>query len=94
MNEVISRKGKSFDHDYLPWTAPPQSAVYTHPDEVLSDSSLTFDQKREVLASWASDARAVVDAPTLRQLDSGAVVHIDAVLWALSRLSCGRAANV
>jgi hypothetical protein len=92
MNEV-NRKGESSENDYLFWTAAPQSAVYTHPDEVLSDSHLTFDQKREMLASWASDARAVVDAPTLRQLDSGAVVHVDAVLWALSRLSCGKAAN-
>jgi hypothetical protein len=65
MNEVISRKGKSFDHDYLPWTAPPQSAVYTHPDEVLSDSRLTFDQKREVLVSWASDTRVLSWTPRL-----------------------------
>ena len=60
--------------------------IYTHPDEVLSDPKRTQAEKRELLASWISDARAVENAPTLRQLDSGAVVEVDAILQALVSL--------
>ena len=60
---------------------------YTHPNEVVRDPRLTFAEKREILASWASDVRAVLNAPPLRQLDNGAVVHIDTVLRALNFLS-------
>ena len=37
-----------------------------HPDEVLTATHLTVDEKRASLASWASDARAVTDVPALR----------------------------
>jgi hypothetical protein len=57
-----------------------------HPDDVMSNLQLTRAQKREILASWASDARAVPDMPALRQLDSGAIVRVDDVLRALSAL--------
>ncbi len=60
---------------------------FMHPDELVSDPRLTHAEKREVLASWASDARAVPDAPALRQLDNGAVVRIDDVLRALRSLN-------
>jgi hypothetical protein len=59
---------------------------HAHPDEVLGDPRLTFAQKRGILASWASDARAVLDAPALRQLESGVVLHIDIILDALKVL--------
>jgi hypothetical protein len=59
------------------------AAIYTHPDDVASDPRLTLAEKRAVLASWISDARAVEDAPSLRRLDSGAVVEVDAILRAL-----------
>ena len=48
-----------------------------------SDPKLTTAEKRAVLASWISDARAVENAPSLRRLDSGAVVEVDAILQAL-----------
>jgi len=57
-----------------------------HPDDVMSNLQLTRGQKREILASWASDARAVHDMPALRQLDNGAIVRVDDVLRALSAL--------
>jgi len=57
-----------------------------HPDEVASDSRLTAAEKRELLASWASDARAVPSAPALRQLDNGAIVRIDDILRTLKSL--------
>ena len=57
-----------------------------HPDDVVRDATLSLDEKRAILASWASDAHAVADAPTLRQLDSGAIVDLDVILHALQAL--------
>jgi hypothetical protein len=62
------------------------AAGLMHPDDVMSNLQLTRAQKREILASWASDARAIYDMPALRQLDNGAVVRVDDVLRALSAL--------
>jgi hypothetical protein len=64
----------------------PCTAIYTHPDDVACDPNLTKTQKRAVLASWISDARAVENSPTLRRLDSGAVIEVDAILRALALL--------
>ena len=58
----------------------------THPDDVVEDNSLTPAGKRAVLASWASDTRAVSNRPALRQLDNGAIVHIDDIMAALRAL--------
>lgn len=68
---------------------PPPAAYLMHPDDVLSDRRLTEAEKREILASWASDLRAVPDAPALRQLDNGAVVRVDDILQALRSLDGG-----
>jgi hypothetical protein len=57
-----------------------------HPDDVVDDFQLTQAEKREILASWASDMRAVQNAPALRQLDNGAVVRVADVLRALQLL--------
>lgn len=59
---------------------------HAHPDDVVGDPALSVAQKRAILASWASDARAVLDAPALRQLDGGVVLHIDTILGALKAL--------
>jgi len=64
----------------------PAAAIYTHPDDVARNRTLTTPQKRALLASWISDARAVENAPALRRLDSGAVVEVDAILRALALL--------
>jgi hypothetical protein len=56
------------------------------PFSVIEDLDMSVADKRALLADWASDARAVRDHPALRQLDSGAVVNIDAILSALKRL--------
>jgi hypothetical protein len=63
-----------------------KSAVFAHPEEVLDDLTLTLADKRSLLASWASDALAVEDAPSLRQLPSGAVVRVDDIIAALKTL--------
>lgn len=61
-------------------------SIFCHPDEVLADRRMTKDQKRALLAAWASDAHAVECAPMLRQLESGAVVRLADVMAALKRL--------
>jgi hypothetical protein len=58
-------------------------AIYTHPSDVANDPNLTTAEKKAILASWISDARAVENAPSLHQLDSGAVVEVDAIQRAL-----------
>jgi hypothetical protein len=58
-----------------------------HPDDVLNDPRMMPQEKRAVLADWASDARAVTGSPGLRQLDSGAVICVDLILGALARIN-------
>src|SRR4051794_6774664 len=61
--------------------------TFTCPDQVVNDASLSLVAKREILASWASDARAVPDDPRLRRLDSGADVPVQDILAALRGLA-------
>jgi hypothetical protein len=60
---------------------------FSHPLDVLKDPHLTLAEKRQILASWASDASAVRDEPGLRWL-LGTVepVPVDDVQEALKRL--------
>jgi hypothetical protein len=62
------------------------SEAYGHPDDVLADPDLTTEEKRAVLASWASDARAIAQEPPLRLTPGGRVVAVQDVLDALKRL--------
>jgi hypothetical protein len=48
------------------WLRP--AVGFAHPRDVLKDPLLDTQEKRAVLASWASDASAVQDQPTLRWL--------------------------
>src|ERR1700754_819128 len=64
----------------------PSAPFLVHPDEVLSDLTLSKHEKRAVLASWLSDARALPDAPRWRQLDNGAFVDVDDLYVALREL--------
>lgn len=60
---------------------------FQHPTEVLKDQDLTYDEKREILSSWASDASAVRDDPRLRWLlGTAEPVPLDEVRSALKRL--------
>ncbi|GKQ51207.1 hypothetical protein [Bradyrhizobium sp. Ce-3] len=62
-------------------------ARFNHPRDVLADSSLTTEEKRALLASWASDAAAVPSCPGLRApADLRSPVKIDVILDALCRL--------
>lgn len=64
------------------------AAVFAHPSEVLAAPNLTREEKRAILASWASDAWAVESAPALRQCPGliGCTVPLDDVLAALRAL--------
>jgi hypothetical protein len=65
-------------------------SVYDHPRDVLADKTISTGEKRAILASWASDAAAVVSNPALRELPgSRRMVTIDEVLEALSALDPG-----
>ena len=58
-------------------------SIYTDTRQVVEDPLLTVPEKREILASWASDSRALHDSPSSRMLDSGAVLHVGEILEAL-----------
>jgi hypothetical protein len=65
-------------------------SVYDHPRDVLTDQTISTGEKRAILASWASDAAAVVSNPALREVPgSHRTVTIDDVLEALSALDQG-----
>jgi|TARA_R110002073_G_scaffold110651_6_gene247000 hypothetical protein len=53
---------------------------------VVRDATMTTDEKRSALASWASDERAVPGHPSLRRLDNGCLLEIDDILAALKCL--------
>lgn len=59
---------------------------YRDPTEIVLIPTLSTAEKREILSSWASDARAVPDAPSLRRLDNGATIGIHDILEALKTL--------
>src|SRR5579871_4666085 len=48
------------------WLRP--AVGFSHPRDVLKDPALNLAEKREVLASWASDASSVREEPSLRWL--------------------------
>jgi hypothetical protein len=61
-------------------------SIHTDPGQVVEDSAITITEKREILASWACDSHAPQDRPSLRVIDSGAVVGVDEILEALKSL--------
>ncbi len=60
--------------------------AFEHPLQVVNDPDLTLNEKRAILASWASDACAVEAAPALRQSANGKTVAFDDVMEALRLL--------
>jgi hypothetical protein len=60
--------------------------AFDHPDDVVRDADLTLNEKRAILASWASDACAVESAPAFRKITGGKVVSFDDVIDALRTL--------
>ncbi len=59
------------------------SAVFGHPRDIVSDTSLSLAEKRSIPASWASDASAIESCPALRAPEGlRAPVRIDEILAA------------
>src|SRR5688572_391846 len=79
---------KDFDLDRL---LHPAGAFRT-PMEVVNDPDMTTQEKRAILASWASDACAVEAASHLRHPPYSAPVLFDDIMDALKRLD-GEAAG-
>jgi hypothetical protein len=77
--------GKPFDLDLDDLLHPAQA--FAHPRNVVADPDLTVNEKRAILASWASDACAVEAAPALRCAPgSREPVSVDEILEALRDL--------
>src|SRR5215216_5264610 len=74
--------GVNFELDEL--LHPAQA--FGHPSEVVHDPDLTLNEKRAILASWASDACAIEAAPALRKSPAGPLVRFDEVMDALRAL--------
>jgi hypothetical protein len=62
--------------------------AFSHPADVVSDPDLTLNEKRAILASWASDACAIESVPALRRAPtkSSRPVAFDDVMDALRAL--------
>jgi hypothetical protein len=60
--------------------------AFAHPMDVVRDPDLTLNEKRALLASWASEACAVEAAPDLRLNASGRAVPWDDIMDALRTL--------
>jgi hypothetical protein len=78
---MSDRNRPLFDLDQL--LHPAQA--FDHPSAVLRDPDLTLNEKRAILAAWASDACAVEAAPELRTGPRGAV-RFDDIMDALREL--------
>jgi hypothetical protein len=61
--------------------------AFEDPQQVVDDPDLTVNEKRAILASWASDACAIEAAPALRRPPGASrAVSVDEVLEALRTL--------
>jgi hypothetical protein len=78
-----SASNDGFDLDSL--LHPAQA--FEHPSRVVNDPDLTLNEKRAILASWASDACATEACPSLRYVPGGKKpVRFDDVIEALRAL--------
>lgn len=76
------RSDFEFDLDVLLHPA----TAFAHPMDVVRDPDMTTNEKRAILASWASDACAVEAAPELRRGASGNFASWDDIMDALRLL--------
>jgi len=79
---MSDRTDDNFNLDELLYPAN----AFGHPSEVITDPDLTLNEKRAILASWASDACAIEAAPDLRARPHGAPVRFDDIMDALRTL--------
>lgn len=86
MTQTVNRKEFELDHLLHP------AGAFRTPMDVVNDPDMTVQEKRAILASWASDACAVEAAPELRRPAEAPVVRFDDIMDALKRLD-GEAAG-
>lgn len=79
---TTSNANDGFNLDTLLYPAK----AFRHPMDVVRDADLTLNEKRAILASWASDACAVEATPALRSTASGSAVSWDEIMDALRTL--------
>ena len=85
MKTSEDRSDKPFDLNLDALLHPAQA--FEHPRDVVKDPDLTLSEKRAILTSWASDARAVEAAAALRcARDRRHIVPVGDVLDALCTL--------
>ncbi len=60
--------------------------AFARPTDIVSDPDLTLNEKRAILASWASDASAADANPLLRRSDGGMTASWDDIMAALKEL--------
>jgi len=82
MKETTKAKNDVFDLDTLLHPA----RAFAQPMDVVRDPELTLNEKRAILASWASDVCAIEAAPELRVTASGNLVAWDDIMDALRAL--------
>jgi hypothetical protein len=83
LNEEFDGRDDVWDLDTL--LHPAQA--FEHPSDVVNDPDLTLNEKRAILASWASDACAIEAVPALRRPPRGkSAVLFDDVMDALRAL--------
>jgi hypothetical protein len=86
-NKSASRRMQSWIYDDLDIEALLHPAgAFAHPMAVANDPDLTLNEKRAILASWASDACAVETAPELRRSPGGRVIRFEEIMDALRTL--------
>ena len=86
MTQIENRKDFELDGLLHP------AGAFRTPMEVVNDPDMTVQEKRAILASWASDACAVEAAPELRSPPSAPIIRFDDIMMALKRLD-GEAAD-
>jgi hypothetical protein len=91
MNRDLDYSGREFDSEIDSLVHP--SRVFERPSDVLNEADLSLNEKRAILASWASDACAIEAAPALRKSPSGRVVTFDEIMDALRSLDLEAAAR-
>lgn len=60
--------------------------AFGHPSEIVDDPDLSLNEKRAILAAWASDACAIEASPQLRTNAKGSPVRFDEIMEALRTL--------
>ena len=80
--EYAREPGEGLDFNDLLYPAQ----AFESPAAVVNDPDLTVNEKRAILASWASDACAVGAAPEPRARPRGSAVSFDDIMDALRTL--------